>query len=408
MKLHALWVSLILTASILAISCSGNNPTAPQPTTTPVPPTATNTPCGYPGTLCTATNTSTNTSTSTPTSTFTLTATSTSTPTATNSATSTNTGTPTDTATVTPTFTPTGTPTDTPTMTPTPPYLYSTSFSVPAAISVAVNSAGTTVFVEEGNQLETYTSSGSPAGSWGSGCSSPYSCTPGTFDGAIGVAANSAGTTTYVSDTYGAKIQVGTASAYVTNFATQYGGSGYPGPWGVAVNALGTTIFSADEEYQILEVHSFDGSNAGLVTSTYINANVFPMGVACNSAGSTVFVAGEGSGIIYAYSFDSTNLSPVTQWGSSGSGDGQFTYPRGIACNSAGTTVAVADSGNNRIQVFSFISGTPTLLGQFGGGCSVAPCGAGQVLNPYGIAMDGSGNIWVADTGDQRIEEFIP
>lgn len=32
--------------------------------------------------------------------------------------------------------------------------------------------------------------------------------------------------------------------------------------------------------------------------------------------------------------------------------------------------------------------------------------GVGQFDSPYGIAIDSSGNIWVADTGNSRIEEF--
>lgn len=41
-----------------------------------------------------------------------------------------------------------------------------------------------------------------------------------------------------------------------------------------------------------------------------------------------------------------------TQWGSLGSGNGQFNSPRGMAVDSSGN-VYVADTGNNRIQKFS-------------------------------------------------------
>ncbi|NLX49483.1 MAG: hypothetical protein GXY82_06365 [Methanospirillum sp.] len=41
----------------------------------------------------------------------------------------------------------------------------------------------------------------------------------------------------------------------------------------------------------------------------------------------------------------------VLKWGISGSGDGEFNYPSGIAVDGAGN-VYVADTDNNRIQVF--------------------------------------------------------
>jgi len=42
----------------------------------------------------------------------------------------------------------------------------------------------------------------------------------------------------------------------------------------------------------------------------------------------------------------------LTSWGSEGDGDGQFNQPEGIDVDLAGRVI-VADTGNNRIQVFS-------------------------------------------------------
>ena len=55
-------------------------------------------------------------------------------------------------------------------------------------------------------------------------------------------------------------------------------------------------------------------------------------------------------------------LSPgvfLTKWGTQGSADGQLLYPGGVAFDSAGN-VYIAESGNNRVQKFAVIAPTTT------------------------------------------------
>src|SRR3954451_8038822 len=47
----------------------------------------------------------------------------------------------------------------------------------------------------------------------------------------------------------------------------------------------------------------------------------------------------------------SADLSLVTQWGSGGTGNGQFAVPNGVAVDAAGN-VYVADQNNDRIEKF--------------------------------------------------------
>ena len=88
----------------------------------------------------------------------------------------------------------------------------------------------------------------------------------------------------------------------------------------------------------------------------------------------------------------------MTSWGSSGSGNGQFSNIRGVAVDGSGN-VYVADSGNNRIQKFT---STGTYVTQWGSSGS----GNGQFNYPFGVAVDGSGNVYVADSNNNRVEKF--
>ncbi|HYL65899.1 MAG TPA: 6-bladed beta-propeller, partial [Nitrosopumilaceae archaeon] len=86
------------------------------------------------------------------------------------------------------------------------------------------------------------------------------------------------------------------------------------------------------------------------------------------------------------------------KFGSAGTGIGQFNNPDGIAVDSL-HRIIVADTNNNRIQVFSS-AGNP--LFQFG----TSGSGIGQFTSPQGVAVDSLGNIYVADTNNNRIQVF--
>jgi hypothetical protein len=90
----------------------------------------------------------------------------------------------------------------------------------------------------------------------------------------------------------------------------------------------------------------------------------------------------------------------IAKWGSLGHGDGQFYCPYGIAIDSSGN-VYVADTDNSRIQKFT--SGG-SFIAKWGSGGS----GDGQFYYPFGIAVDSSGNVYVADTYNHRVQKFRP
>ena len=151
----------------------------------------------------------------------------------------------------------------------------------------------------------------------------------------------------------------------------------------------------------------------------------------------------DSSGNIYVIDASYDNIQKLTsngeliaKWGSYGSEDGQFKSPYGIAVDSSGK-VYVLDINTGYIQKFTssgvFITKwhcggndvavdhsnyiytvNDTCIQKFtSDGKSVAKWGSkgsgdGQFNNPQSIAIDNSGNIYVADTGNYRIQKFTP
>lgn len=88
------------------------------------------------------------------------------------------------------------------------------------------------------------------------------------------------------------------------------------------------------------------------------------------------------------------------KWGSSGSGEGQFDSPFGVAVDGSGN-VYVVDTYNHRIQKFDTYGAFLAKWGSQGSG-------DGQFDGPVGVAVDSSGNVYVTDTGNSRIQKFSP
>jgi DNA-binding beta-propeller fold protein YncE len=87
----------------------------------------------------------------------------------------------------------------------------------------------------------------------------------------------------------------------------------------------------------------------------------------------------------------------VAEFGSHGSGPGQFDGPQGLAVDGNGRGILV-DQGNNRLVVLSFDGQTFAYLDSYEAGFNA----------PTGVAVDVWGNIAVADTGNSRIVVLTP
>lgn len=129
-------------------------------------------------------------------------------------------------------------------------------------------------------------------------------------------------------------------------------------------------------------------------------------GIALDSHGN-LYLTEMDDDLIYEYT---TSGKLVRQWGGSGSGPGQLTQPEKLAFDAQGDLYVTefgspsydgSTGGNDRIQKFS-PTGVP--LAQWG----TLGSGPGQFNGPVGIAVDPQGNIYVADVGNHRIQKLRP
>ena len=89
-----------------------------------------------------------------------------------------------------------------------------------------------------------------------------------------------------------------------------------------------------------------------------------------------------------------------SQFGSSGSANGQFSSPYHIAIDPTSHNIVVADRANSRVQIFN---ASGAYLSQFG----TPGSGAGQLMSPDGVAIDPiSHNIVVTDESTSRVQIF--
>ncbi len=132
-----------------------------------------------------------------------------------------------------------------------------------------------------------------------------------------------------------------------------------------------------------------------------------PTGIAFLHAG--WWIASSGSSKILGLGREGENNGEINFEGSVGgyvgrSGAGSLKYPEGIAFDSKGD-LWVADTENDRVQEFGELSPYKSrYMTQFGTNGS----GTGQFSDPKSVAIDSKGNIWVVDTRNSRLEKWSP
>jgi tripartite motif-containing protein 71 len=127
-----------------------------------------------------------------------------------------------------------------------------------------------------------------------------------------------------------------------------------------------------------------------------------PVGIAVDHQG-VIYVADAGNHRVQTLS---ALGQPLTQWHTVGSGTGEGNEIGYDLALDAGGNVYVSDAhpfstGTDHIQKFS---SSGELLATWGG----TGTGPGQFDNPTGLAVDGKGDLFIADTGNNRIQELSP
>ena len=234
----------------------------------------------------------------------------------------------------------------------------------------------------------------------------------------------------YIADTWNRRIRRVDASGTITTVAGSggrgYGGDGGPAvrtslnvPAGVAVDGLGNLYIAESEQNRVLRVDT-----SGIITTMAGNGEIgfsgdggpaveawlnTPLGVTVDEAGN-VYIADwgnhrirrvDGSGII-------TTIAGTGERGFSGDGgpavEASLWHPEGVTVDGGGN-LYIADWGNHRIRrvdgsgVITTIAG----IGESGFGGDGGPAAGAWLNTPLGVAVDTSGNVYIADTYNDRI-----
>jgi len=289
-----------------------------------------------------------------------------------------------------------------------------------------INTATVNIFAYAGQLISTIAGNGA-AGSTGDG----GAALSAELSAPWGVAVDAVGNK-YIADYSNNKIRKVSPAGIITTIAGT-GAGGFYGdgsaatlaqlnhPYDVAVDASGNVYIADDGNYRIRKVNT-----SGIITTIAGNGtSTYPGdGVAATAAGlyAPSGVAIDGAGNVYI-AVDGTHVRKVNTSGiiSTFAGNGSTTYVAdGIAATSNGlnnpVSVAVDVSGNvyiadqlsNHIRKVNTSGIMTTIAGTSSAGFSGdgSPATGAALYNPWGIATDPLGNIYIGDHGNNRVRKI--
>ena len=225
------------------------------------------------------------------------------------------------------------------------------------------------------------------------------------FPEGVGVDANCI----FVADSNNQRVQVFNRNtlAYVATLGTGTWGQDsnhFNHPTDVGIDAAGY-IYIADAYNK--RVQQFDGNRNyrrtyGTTGVSYVTDDYHyyrPTGVAVGNDASIHIVEERGHRLV------KLNAAGVPQWtvgepGQNGDDNSHFFGPQDVAVDDSGRVYVVEGWGNHRVQIFNSNGSYNGTLGTGDGS------GNYEFRNPAGIANDGSGNTFVADTNNHRVQIY--
>ena len=250
------------------------------------------------------------------------------------------------------------------------------------------------------------------------------------FQFPVGIAADGAGNL-YVADTSGNTIDKISAGGLVSTLAGSTGVAGsqdgtgggalFNQPGGVAVDGAGN-VYVADTGNSTIRKITATGTVSTLAGSPSTRGSQDGSGSAATFS-APVGIAVDSAGNLYVADAFNATIRKITPAGvvstmaglaaSRGDADGsgaaaRFNYPSGVAVD-AGGNVYVADTYNDTIRQISVAGAVTTVAGSAGISGATDLTGQSALFNqPCGVAVDGSGNVFVADTGNGTIRRIAP